>query len=285
MASSHAQWAPFPHDARPFDYGGAKLKKHWARLHRGDCEPYPDEQMLQRLVEAHPALEPSVALKTGAKDLQDAWRAYHRGDFGTAVEQGLSVGRLGYGVANKSANIYATYLEEDEDRKRAVLIEAAQRAEDIQSCAPNIPNAWYFHAQALGRYSQAVSVTKALAEGLGGKIKGSLERTLELEPGHADANIALGLYHALVIQKMGRTLGALTYGASTQDGLDHFEKALRLNPDSAIARIEYANGLVIMCGKSKMPEAIRLYQEAAAREPLDAMERLDVELAKAELED
>jgi hypothetical protein len=34
-----------------------------------------------------------------------------------------------------------------------------------------------------------------------------------------------------------------------------------------------------------MKEATRLYEEAAAAEPLDATERLDVEIAKAELDE
>ena len=38
-------------------------------------------------------------------------------------------------------------------------------------------------------------------------------------------------------------------------------------------------------GKKALKEAEKLYGEAAAGEALDAMERLDVELAKSELED
>jgi hypothetical protein len=41
----------------------------------------------------------------------------------------------------------------------------------------------------------------------------------------------------------------------------------------------------MMFGKSKMKQAIALYEDAAASEPADAMERLDVELAKEELAD
>ncbi len=285
MAQARAQWIGFPHDNKPYSYGGAKLKTHWARLHCGDCEPYPDEPTLNDLVDHYPDLKPAISLKAAAAQLQHAWRAYHYGDFGAAVEQGLGVGRLGYNVANKAVNIYATYLEKDHDRRSGELLEVVRRAEELQSCAPDLSNGWYLHAQALGRYSQALSIAKALAEGTATKIKDSLDRTLELEPDHADANIALGLYNALVIHKIGGTLGALTYGASKQAGLDHYQKALQLNPESAIARIEYANGLVMMYGKSKMADATRLYEEAAACEPADAMERLDVELAKAELED
>jgi hypothetical protein len=34
-----------------------------------------------------------------------------------------------------------------------------------------------------------------------------------------------------------------------------------------------------------MKEATKLYEDAAAAAPMDAMERLDVEMAKAELDD
>ena len=49
--------------------------------------------------------------------------------------------------------------------------------------------------------------------------------------------------------------------------------------------IEYANGLVMLEGDRKMKDAEKLYADAAATTPLDAMERLDVEMAKEELED
>lgn len=35
----------------------------------------------------------------------------------------------------------------------------------------------------------------------------------------------------------------------------------------------------------KIDDAVALYEEAAACEPMDAMERMDVEMAKEELED
>ena len=40
----------------------------------------------------------------------------------------------------------------------------------------------------------------------------------------------------------------------------------------------------MLFGKARMAEAEKLYQEAAACKPADAMERLDVELARSELE-
>jgi hypothetical protein len=80
-------------------------------------------------------------------------------------------------------------------------------------------------------------------------------------------------------------IGGLTYGAKKETALKLYEAALKLVPESAIARIEYANGLVMLEGKKALAKAEKLYADAAACEPLDAMERLDVELAKTELED
>lgn len=285
MTKASEKWKPFPHDSKPFHYAGAKLKSHWERLHLGDREPFPDETTLERLIETHRALKPEGPLKTTAKTLQDAWRAYHEGDFGKAVENGLSAGRLGYNVANKAVNIYATYLETDHDRRSAELLQVVRRGEDLQENAPTLPNGWYLYAQALGRYSQALSIAKALAEGAGEKVKRGLDETLKLEPKHADANVALGLYHALIIHKLGSMVGGLTYGASKDAAVAHFEKALKLNPDSAISRVEYANGLVMMYGKSKLEQASGLYEKAAGCKPADAMECLDVKLAKEELAD
>ena len=278
-------WKSFPYPAAYYDYSGVALQKCWSRLHQGDCEPYPAAASLKKLISTHPDLKRSMSVEQAAKTLQAAWRAYHYGDFGQAIEVGLSVGPLGYNVANKAANVYATYLEAVEKRKLALFLQSVERAEELQACAASIPNAWYLHAQALGRYAQAISVVEALAQGLGGKVKACLERTIALEPHHADAHIALGAYHAAVIDKIGALVGGLTYGASTDSGVKHFETALKFNPHSAIARIEYANGLVMMFGKSKMAQATRLYEDAAKCVAADAMERLDIELARSELKE
>lgn len=275
-------WKPFPYPAKDYDLPGDALQKRWPRLHQGDREPYPTAAGFRKLVSAHPCLEPSMPVNRAAETVQSAWRAYHCGDFGHAVELGLSVGPLGTNVANKAANIYATYLASGEKSALRLFLDSAQRAEELQACVPKDPNAWYLHAQALGRYSQKVSVVQALAEGLGSKIKASLERAIRLESHHADAHIALGAYHAEVIDKIGGLIGGLTYGARRDEGLHHFEVALKLNPHSAIARIEFADGLVMMFGEAKRAQAKRLYGEAAKCEPADAMERLDIERARAE---
>ena len=260
-----ARWTAFPHDAAAYSHDAATLKKHWARLHAGDAEPLPTD--------------PNVLA---------AWALFHAGEFHKAVEAGLKAGEngalAGITVANKAQAIYATYLEPSEKTKLALFTEVVERAEAQIARDPKIANAHYCLAYALGRDSQSISIAKALAQGLGTKVKGALETTIKLAPKHADAHTALGAFHAEVIDKVGSLLGR-AQGASKDAGLSMFKAALKLNPTSAIARVEYANGLVMLEGEKKMKEATQLYEEAAACEPMDAMERLDVEMAKAELED
>ena len=276
------EWKPFPYDAAGYRYEGAALERAWPELHRGDREPYPDAAFVKKAFARRPKLARGLDADKTAAALQSAWRAYHRGDFAAAVAEGAALGPIGANAATKAANIYATYLESDGERKRQILLQSAERAEALQAAAPDFVNAFYFHAQALGRYSQEISIVKALAQGIGGKVKASLDKAVRLEPNHAEAHIALGAYHAEIVSKVGGMLASLTYGASKEEALRHFALARKLMPDSAIARVEEANGLVVLFGKAKLAEAEKLYKEAARCKPADAMQKLDAEHAREE---
>ena len=255
------KWSAFPHPSKSFAYAGEALRKSWSKLHRGDCEPWPDDP--------------------GA---QEAWRLFHQGRFAEAVERGLAAGGAGITAANKAQAIYANGVERKETAKIGHFEEVMKRAQAQAAASPKNANAHYLYAYAAGRYSQRISVVTALSQGYGGKIRAALEAALKLQPKHADAHIAMGAYHAEIIDKVGALVGGLTYGANAKEGEKHFRKALELAPDSPIARIEMANGLVMMHGRKMVEEAGRLYAEAAKIEPRDAMEALDVAAARAELE-
>ncbi len=278
------KWNPFPHDAKPYAYEGAKLEAAWAELHRGDCEPFPDAAFVKDAFARHPRLHGELDPQATAEALQSAWRAYHRGDFSAAVDEGAALGPIGANAANKAANIYATYLEPESERRREILLAAAERAEALQAAAPDLANAFYLHALVLGRYAQEISIVKALAQGIGGRLKASLDKAVQLAPKHAEAHIALRAYNAEVVSKVGGALARLTYGASKEEAVRRFALARKLLPDSAIARIEEANGLVLLFGKSKLAEAQELYKEAARRPAADAMQKLDAEHAREEAE-
>jgi hypothetical protein len=283
------KWIAFHGPGDDFDQAGAALKKNWGRLHQGDREPFPSAAWVQQVFSGSAAAKKSAG-KLGsdpesvADRLQDAWRAFHRGEFQRAAEEGAKLGIAGSTVANKSAGIYANYLERDGRARLELLQEAAARAEEARKALPEHANAHYQLAYNLGRYSQGLSVVKALAEGLGTRIGQALQRTLELEPKHAEAHMASGTWNAEIVDKVGGLVAGLTYGASRDKALQHFRKALELEPKSAIARVEYAAGL-LMLDRSRKAEAKKLLAEAAKAKPADAMEWLDAERAARRLEE
>lgn len=252
-------WTAFSHSGDyPFD--PSRVIKHWSRLHTGDQEPLPqDPQVLA------------------------AWACFHGGEFQKAQELGLLAGPAGSAVANKATCIYANYLEPREKNRLRMFMQVADRATAQTVVDPGDASAFYWQAYALGRYSQGISVAKALAQGLGGKIKSALETVIGLQPRHADAHVALGAFHAEVIDKVGTLIANMTYGVKKETSLHLFDRALTLAPLSAIARIEFANALVILGGDTRQAEATRYYEEAASLPALDAAERLDVEMAQTEL--
>lgn len=254
-------WNAFPH-SQAYAFDAQRVRAQWACLHLSDQEPIPEHA-----------------------DVLAAWALFHSGKFQAATELGLSLGIAGMTVANKATCIYANYLEHKESTKLKLLLDVAERATEQTREQPNNANAFYWQGYALGRYSQGISVAKALAQGLGTKVKAALDATIRLQPQHADAHFAMGTFHAEVIDKVGVLIGHMTYGAKKETCLQLFQKGLTLAPQSRIGLIEYANALVMLEGEVRLTEATRMYERSAALTPNDALEHLDVEIAKSELTD
>lgn len=252
-------WTPCPY-AGVFHHDRDSVSRQWDRLHAGDAEPLPTDAALL-----------------------DAWVLYHNGAFEAAALAGLALGPSGFTLANKAACIHATYVEPSEPARLERLLSAADRAQQQQALAPDLAGAWYWQGYALGRYSQGVSVAKALTKGLGSTVRHALDTTIALAPHHADAHLALANFHAEVIDKVGELIGGMVHGARKSAAVALYEKALSLNPGSAVTLHEYANGLLMLEGERGLERAQRLRERAEAVEPLDAMEQLYIATARADL--
>lgn len=270
-------WQPFPHANASFEMTTAQLKKAWLKLHAGDCEPFPDTARVHTLDPSEPEPE-AVSAKLVA-----AWAAFHAGRFAEAVELGAEIGLIAHAVINKASGIYADYLEDDEHKQKEIYQAGMNLAQAAIDAFPKDPNAHYFHAFMTGRYSQCISITQALKEGLASRVKTDVANTLKFAPNHGEAHLALGLFHAEVINKVGKMVGAVTYGANADEALKAFEGAIALIPDSPIAWIEYGNGLYLLFGDKRLNESNDAYIKASKLKPRDAMEKLDTEYAKASL--
>jgi hypothetical protein len=280
-------WNPFPFDAAAYIYAGASLQENWNSLHLGDCEAYPDADLVEAAAGNNMEILPDDFdgdYEALAALLRKAWRHYHCGEFLQAVETADQCGLLGHAAANKATGVYASYLETDEDDKRSLFHTAVVRAEAAIDALPQDANAHYFYAFNLGRYSQSISISKALKQGLAGKVIRSLDKTLQLQPQHAEAHTAIGLYHAELIDKVGKLIASMTYGASADTAIKNFLAALEITPAAPIAHIEYGNGLYMLFADKRLDDVTDAYIAASEQTAHDAMEKLDIELARSELE-
>lgn len=282
MAKS--RWAAFPYKQDAYDYSGDALKKAWNTLHAGDQEPYPDGKRATALLRAAGDEAPDLDADGLSNALLDAWRAFHRGDFQQAWDQGSALGPVGASVAVKAIGIHATHLVDDADDKLARFRQGAELAERAVAALPKEANSHYRHAFALGRYSQGLSITKALKQGIAGKVRTALEQALKLEPKHAEAHTAMALYHAEIIGKVGAMIGGLTYGAKADQAETHIKQALKLTPASPIAHIEHGNLLLLVYADKREDAAADAFDKAAKLKPHDAMEALDAAYARDQLE-
>jgi len=277
------KWAKFAHPDKAFDYAGDRLAKNWAKLHVGDAEPLPEVKRIGALVKQTKAPKAGDAQEL-SDALGEAWRAYHRGDFERAYKDGVALGAFGAVVACKALGIHANYLVSDAKDQLDRYAHVAELAESAIAQLPGEANAHYFRAFAYGRMSQLVPMAKALSQGLVGKVRESLDRTLKLAPQHAEAHLALAVYHAEIVSKVGGMLASLTYGAKAASAHDLLAKAIKLAPASPIVYLEQGHILRMLGGAKADDAAAAAYAKAAAIKPIEAMQALDVIAARELIE-
>ena len=267
-----------------YRYTPEKLRALWAKLHLTDREPWPGHTEIARVAHGMPEFTAWLREYGGAQKLADAlqmaWSVFHAGDFAHAVELGAQLGALGACVANRAAAVESLYARRGPQAIARELLAAMQRGEEAVAVLPHHPNTHYTLALVLGRYSQRISILKAISDGIAARVKSHLDQALALEPRHAEVHVALGLYHAEIVHKLGGIVASFTYGVSARASIEHLQRAVELAPRSPIVHMEYAYALQLLDAQRHRAEAERLYREAAACEPLDAMEALDVDRAK-----
>ena len=282
MATKKTSWAAFPANTKDFNYSGAKLAKAWKVLHIGDGEPFPDDKRAESLLKAAGKHAPKLNAAELAEQLQAAWSAFHAGEFQQAFERGSSLGAVGTSVAAKALGIHTTYLVKKPDEQLARYEQLAELAEQAIAILPKEANSYYRMAFGYGRYSQGISIAKALKMGLAGKVKTALDTCLKLNPKHAEAHLASALWHAEIINKVGSTLGGFTYGAKRKLAEEHMKTALKLAPDMPIVHSEHAQMLLLL-DEDNEQEAADAFERATKLTPTDAMDFLDARFAQKQI--
>ena len=208
-----------------------------------------------------------------AQSTEEARAAYAEGRFVEAAGLARSLGTSeGYAMAADSLAIHGYYIAPEGER--AGLFRRAEELarEAVRLDAAN-PEAHLQLAHAMGRQAQVSGTLKALKEGYAGKVREAIEEALRLDPKMAAAHVSLAAWHAGALGA-GGFFAALLYGASGEEALAHFKRALELAPRDKVALFEYATGLLSLDAGGNRAKARDLLERATGLPPEDAFERL-----------
>lgn len=225
-----------------------------------------------------------LATNASAQTIDEARTAYAEGRFLEAADLAEVLGTSnGYALAAKSLAIHGYHLAAEEQRQ-GFFERAMELGEMAVEADPGNPEAHYQFAHALGRYSQTIGVMTALRRGYGGRVRDLLEATLARDSTYAEAHNALACWHADIVDRAGRMMARITYGANRGAATTHFERAMALMPNSRLVMFEYALRLPLL--KDREGEDLqREMMLQASKLPLgDAYDRLIQERLLAELE-
>lgn len=269
----------------PYQYDKSSMASAWPQIHAIDQEPLPTVAGLKQLLKGTDLALESASPRFGqdfdglADALLDAWVDFHNGDFQSAYQKGMGCGLVGYYVAMLALNTYATYLAPTSEQA-GLLLQAAETSQKAADAFPRAINFQYAYALNIGRYSEAVSITKAISSGAAVSFKKSLETCLKLKPDHIPSLLAQGALFAQVIGAIGELPAKLSFGATRKKVFSIYENALKIANPPPVIFVEYAKSIQLLDKKNQgMVE--RLLKEALDAPVLDPLDAFDQQEAVA----
>jgi tetratricopeptide (TPR) repeat protein len=116
---------------------------------------------------------------------------------------------------------------------------------------------------ALGFLSREEGDLRAHEDGYGKEARRLIEKAIKLAPNDPWARAAYGGWNAEVVSRAGGFIAGLFYDASRKKAIAGFDKAVALDPDNPVIRVEYATALVRLDPKRPDVEAIKAQLDAA----------------------
>ncbi|MFC6590646.1 tetratricopeptide repeat protein [Deinococcus lacus] len=224
------------------------------------------------------ALSAAVLLSAaGAQSLQSAQSLFDQGKWQEAAKAAAALNTsAGYALAAEATTMGAGISPAGS--RKALYQQAQSYANKAIKLNANNAEAYFELARAQGRLAQTAGILESL--GLAGDMKKNLQKAISLNPKLAGAYVALGLWNAELVAKGGAA--TLATGADAKQVAPNFQKAIQLEPNRIIHRLEYANALMLLSSKNKAAATEQL-RKAVSLTPKTYWDRLDLQNAQKRL--
>ncbi|PTA69724.1 hypothetical protein [Deinococcus arcticus] len=217
----------------------------------------------------------ALSVTAAAQSQQTAKTLFDQGKWQEAATAAAALNTAdGFALAAEATTAGAGLVPDNQ--KKALFEKAQGYARQAIAKDRNNADAYFELARAQGRLAQFSGILQSL--GLAGEMKKNLDTAVRLNPRLAGAYVALGLWHANLISK--GFIATRATGADRNQIIPNFEKAIALEPNVAVHRIEYANALML---QGKKAEAAAQLERALAMNADTFWEKRNEDAARATL--
>lgn len=217
----------------------------------------------------------TLAATASAQSLSAATSLFEQGKWQEAATAAAALNSSeGFALAAEATTAGSALVPDNQ--KKALFEKAQGYAKQAIAKDKNNAEAYFEMARAQGRLAQFSGILQSL--GLAGEMKKNLDTAIKLDPKLPGAYVALGLWNANLVSK--GFIAVQASGANKNQIIPNFEKAISLEPEVAVHRIEFANALIL---QNRKAEAATQLQKAVSIPAETFWEKRDLEAAKATL--
>ena len=189
------------------------------------------------------------------------------GRFAEARETALAADTVdGLNVAAQAMAAEIMLMRVDDPKDHAK--DAIKLTEDALDADPDNIEALFLNALHTGFRTRSSSSLGILMNGLIGKTYDAIEAFETAAPDDPRADALYGAWHLGIV----RAAGDGRFGASLEEGMAAYDRAVAARPTDIVVIGNYAFSLIVMDEPSLLPRAKALLQEIEALEPKDATE-------------
>jgi tetratricopeptide (TPR) repeat protein len=213
-----------------------------------------------------------------AESLEDARALFASGAFLEASNLASKLNSsAGFALAARALSEHAS--QQPVSRREGLYVQCEKFARRALELNARNPDGYFELGAATGHLGNLRGAAYAFVNGVAGQVKSNFERSLELEPRHTLALVALGRWHAELVARGV----AFLFGADAAKVTALFERALSSDPRGVFPRLEYARALLVLDRERNRERARALLEAAVRLEPRDVLEVRHVEAAAREL--
>lgn len=269
-------------DVPTFNHTREDLTQQWANWHREDNMAAPTAEQFASRVKDSKELQKEFAEGTDYVALTekffDTALLLHNGKFQEAYDAGASLKQFGI-VIRAHARYLNTYYSVTDKKIRVAEFKAI--ADEIGTALDKEPenkDLLFIHAYMHGRYLEELPFKMSLVPTYT-KLFNGVKDILKENPKHLGAQLIQASFHADASVK-APFLAKVRFGSKPEVALEKFDIALKQDPQSTIAQLEYATALIkLNKGKPDEP-AITALKNAATLASTDSNNALAQQKAK-----